>query len=310
MGFNASILMACIGLISLRMALAYSSSVNRRTLYLATAFTAAFTLFFPILSFGPGGGVTLIALTVVLLFPYKHCLIALLKRTTRSGIKKLANKVQGKYLYNSESGFFTLTSNQDDHKIWVGNVANQISSLDNQVHIESSYHMLAFVVRIQPQNFNCSILKGWPSPRFHNSEYRSRSRLVQGSFSVTPADNEFTLERATGGNFARLDDHLTPDELNNHTGYRIFGRILNNNNSLFESLFSGELYDLLIECASHSPYYEVNITPSSINIYTTLCNYDIQKINLDFLICLSNALKTLSKNGGSNEAPCTQDAAA
>ena len=292
------------------MALAYSSSVNRRTLYLATAFTAAFTLFFPILSFGTGGGVTLLTLTVVLLFPYKQCLIALLKRTTRTGTRKLAHKVQGKYLYNSESGFFTLTSNLQNQKIWVGNVANQISSLDNQVHIESSYHMLAFVARIPLQNFCCSILKGWPSPRFHDSEYRSRSRQVQGSFSVTPADNEFTHERSTGGNFATLDDYLTPDGLNKHSDYDIFGRILNNNNSQFESVFSGQLYDLLIECASHSPYYEVNITPSSINIYTTLCNYDVQKMNLDFLMSLSNALQIIVADGEFNEVPCTQDAAA
>ncbi len=313
MGFNGSLLAACIGLFSLRMALHHSNSVDQRLLYMSTAFVAAFALFFPLLSFGLEGGVTLLILTVTILFPYKQFFISILERMTRNGVKKLAQKVKGKYLYNKETGFFTLTRAQNGHKIWIGNVLNQIGSLDKKIRIQSSYYMLAFVVRLNKDpGLNCSILKGWPSPRFHDSEYRSRARLVQGSFSISPKDSQNSSERITGGDSRLLHDCLTPTKNEGNNQYGLFGRILNNNNNMFESIFSGEVYDALIDCASHSPFYEVNITPSSINIYTTLCNYDIQKINMDFLFLLSDAISAInfSSTEGTSEEPCTQDEAA
>ncbi len=315
MGYSGSLIAACIGLISLRVTLQQQATTKPGSLYLAVTFIAASALFFPLLSFGQPGAYILLLLTVVILLPYKQIFIYFLERTTRTGIKKLAYNINGRYLYNKRTGFFTLTHTHAKHKLklWVGNVLNQIGSMDKQVHIKSRYYMLAFVVRLpQKSNFNCSILKGWPAPRFHDSEYRVRSRLIQGCYSITADDINNSNERLTGGNSQQLQDCTIPREKNDHHQYALFNRVMNNNNDIFETLFSGELYDQLLDCASHSPYYEVNITPSSINIYTTLCNYEVQKVNMNFLLLLIDEMNAINHTSYSvtSEAPYTQDEAA
>ena len=316
MGITGSIIAACIGLINLRFAMHQNSIASQRKLFMATAFVAAFALFFPLLSFGISGGSILIGLTVVLLFPYKQTLIWFLERTARNGVRKLSREVKGKYLYNSASRFFTFTHVEDGHKIWVGNVLNRMGSLEQQVTAESRYYMLAFVLRLeQPPTFNCSLLKGWAAPRFHDEEYRSRTRLLKGSFTICKQDQHSTQERVTQGNCKQLEDHYDP--ASNHTRhkdprYKLFSRILSNNREEFETLFSGEAYDTLINCASHSQYYELNITPTSINIYTTLCNYEVQKFNMDLLVMLGQSIKLSqeSEDLNLNSELCTQDAVA
>ncbi|VAW79148.1 hypothetical protein MNBD_GAMMA12-402 [hydrothermal vent metagenome] len=315
MGYSGSLIAACMGLISLRVTLQRNGTIKPNSLYLAITFVAASALIFPLLSFGQTGAYTLLLLTVTILFPYKQSLIYLLERTTRTGVKKLAHNINGKYLYNKHTGFFTLTHTQAKHKLklWVGNVLNQIGSMDKQVNIKSHYYMLAFVIRLsEKSNFNCSILKGWPSPRFHNSEYRVRSRLIKGCYSISTDDISKSNERLTGGNSQQLQDCIIPKANNDHDQYALFSRVMNNNNDIFESIFSGELYDQLLDCASHSPYYEVNITPTSINIYTTLCNYEVQKVNMNFLLLLIDAVNDINNTSYSitNEVLCTQDEAA
>lgn len=149
--------------------------------------------------------------------------------------------------------------------------------------------MLAFVIELERQPpFLCSLMIGWEKPRYFEREWRA-THVIQGEFLALPFGDiglESDRGRVTGGRVADLAPY---DDLPFEMPHGLVA--LGTAPSAFNDTLNGELLQQFRRLAVQTYPYELNVTPSSVNIYTTYCGSDVQLANQTFLESLARRLE-------------------
>ena len=219
-------------------------------------------------------------------FPYVQIFLGLLAWSTESGLRQLAEELE--YPFDSKDDGLFQMEGRTKPPFWVGNVLTNARSIHPSVDKEETYYMLAFVAELpSPPPFQCSLMKGWSSPRFHDKEWRV-STIMQGdmvSLTLDDFDNR-EKSRETGGRADDLEDY---DCAEHDDRFAPFTALVQGQNE-FEKVFAGDLLEEFFESAFSSLQYEFNVTPTSVNIYTTYCGYETQRLNFELLRKLARRL--------------------
>ena len=219
-------------------------------------------------------------------FPYVQLFMGLLSWSTQSGLRQLAEELEQPFS-TQDDGLFEMQRDGKSH-IWVGNVLTKARSIHPASDREETYYMMAFVASLAaPPPFECSLMKGWSSPRYHEKEWRISTIMQGDTLSLSLEDFEAKEKsRKTGGQAQELSDY---DIVGRDERFAPFTALVKGEQE-FEELFSGEFLEEFFESAFSSLQYEFNVTPTSVNIYTTYCGYETQKLNFELLLKLAERL--------------------
>lgn len=243
-------------------------------------------LIWPLAEFSPDSRAWLLAAGAIWLFPYRQLAIAILKRTTVAAARRLAQE-WGTTL--KERGDLWEASAENR---WMGNVLTHARSLHPDVSTAQTYYMLAFSVRLDaPPPFLCSIMRGWSDPKYFAAEWRETTTLQGEVLAMSFGQMLDEDGRKTGGDPAVLADWELPDSRFGSFFVKGSGR------EPFDRVFMGEL-DVFFGCAALAAQFELNVTPTSVNIYTVYGAYPMQKRNADFLQRLAGQLSTPASPAG------------
>lgn len=289
MGYLLRIPVALVGLLLLRGFL-YPRGWGLRSIgsVLLAVIGAALTL--PLASYSRTGLVIVLIAAPVLLFPYRKLAIAYMKARTRSGLRQLAQRWGTELHEDPDSGRWEVIRQRDRGKAWVGNVLTRQGSIHPGVKRKRTGYMLAFVIELDREpSFQCSLMIGWEKPRYFEREWRA-THVIQGDFLSLPF-GELGLEsdrgRPTGGALAALAPYESVPEISAR-GFTAIGT----QPQQFARVFNGDLLGEFLRVARRTYPYELNVTPSSVNIYTTYCDAEVQKSNVDFLEKLAARLES------------------
>jgi hypothetical protein len=154
-------------------------------------------------------------------------------------------------------------------------------SIDPAVKRAEVGYMLAFVIELDHEPpFQCSLMIGWEKPRYFEREWRA-THVIHGEFLSLPFGEVGLASdrgRATGGTVSKLEPYVTmPDNLSGKVA------AIGTSPDWFARVFTPELLARFFEVATRTYPYELNVTPSSVNIYTTYCDAEVQQANLELL---------------------------
>ena len=219
-------------------------------------------------------------------FPYVQLFMGLLSWSTQSGLRQLAKEREQAFA-TQDDGLFEMQKVAKS-PIWVGNVLTKARSIHPASDREETYYMMAFVASLSaPPPFECSLMKGWSSPRYHEKEWRISTIMQGDTLSLTLEDFETKdKSRETGGQTEELKDY---DVLARDERFAPFTALVKGEEE-FEELFTGEFLEEFFESAFSSLQFEFNVTPTSVNIYTTYVGYETQKLNFELLLKLAQRL--------------------
>lgn len=290
MGYFLRIPVALLGLLLLRGFL-YPRGWGHRSIgsVLLAVIGAALTL--PLLSYGRSGLVIVLVAAPLLLFPYRRLAIAYMKARTRSGLRQLARRWGTEMREDPESGRWEVVRDHKGQTAWVGNVLTRQGSIHPGVKRKRIGYMLAFVIELnQEPPFQCSLMIGWDKPRYFEREWRA-THVIQGDFLSLPF-GELGLEsdrgRPTGGAVTALAPYEDVREISS-LGFTAVGTQVEQ----FARVFDGDTLVEFLRVARRTYPYELNVTPSSVNIYTTYCDAEVQRSNVEFLEKLAARLESV-----------------
>ncbi|UCC47871.1 MAG: hypothetical protein JSV41_10355 [Gemmatimonadota bacterium] len=280
MGYFLRIPVAVVGLLLLRGFL-YPRGWGHRSLgsVLLAVIGAALTV--PLASYSRNGLVIVLVAAPVVLFPYRRLAIAYMKARTRTGLRQLAERWGTELREDPESGRWEVVREEDGQRAWVGNVLTRQGSIHPGVKRVKIGYMLAFVIELkQKPPFHCSLMLGWDKPRYFEREWRA-THVIQGEY-LSLAFGELGLEsdrgRPTGGVVAALFPYDDLPEIASR-GFTAIGT----QPERFARVFDGDTLAEFLRLARRTYPYELNVTPSSVNIYTTYCDAEVQRSNIEFL---------------------------
>jgi hypothetical protein len=289
MGYLLRISVAVIGVLLIR-GLLYPRGWGRRSIPSALFAVIGLALTLPLASYSRLGLLLTLAGGAVLLFPYRKLAVRYLKARTRAGLRQLAQHWGTALNEDPKSGRWDVVRDEGGSKAWVGNVLTHKGPIDPGVKRKEVGYMLAFVRELSERpSFLCSLMLGWDKPRYFEREWRATS-VIHGEF-LSLAFGELGLEsergRATGG----LANELRPyDDFAGDSATTLAA--MSTDPVEFARVFGPELLEELGKVASQTYPYELNVTPTSVNVYTTYCGWDAQKANLDFIDKLVERLET------------------
>ncbi len=235
----------------------------------------------PLIRYSSFGLVIAFGAAPIMLLPYRDFAVGYLKARARAGLRQLAERWDTELIEEPESGRWDVVVERNGAKTWVGNVLTHQKSIHPGVRKSETGYMLAFVTELkQPAPFQCSLLVGWERPRYFEQEWRA-TQVMQGdylalAFGDLLADTE--RGRTTGG---KVEDLATFSDLP-ETSLRSFS-VIGTHQGEFARVFTNDFIDEFVAVAARTYPYELNVTPSSVNIYTTYCDAEVQKANIDFL---------------------------
>ncbi|HSG81717.1 MAG TPA: hypothetical protein VLC48_05670 [Gemmatimonadota bacterium] len=248
---------------------------------------AAMTL--PLARYSRVGLVIAVVASVLALFPYRFLAVRFLKARMRSGLRALARRWGSTVEEEKMTGRWDVARQEDGRKAWVGNVLTHKGSLDPKIRRKEVGYMLALVSELEREpRFLCSLMIGWEKPRYFEREWRA-THVIQGPVLSMPFGDlglERDRGRATGGVLSRLTPNKGFEELE-----PLRCVALGTNWEEFARVFSGELLDKLSHVASQTYPYELNVTPTSLNIYTTYCAREVLMANVELLEELTRRLE-------------------
>ncbi len=280
MGFLLRIPVALVGLLLVREFVYPRGWAGRRVGSVLLAIIGI-AIVMPLASYGQAGVVVALAASVLALFPYRSLAARFLKRRTRVGLLALAEDWGTVLNENKTTGRWDVAREVDGRTMWVGSVLTHKGSIDPSVRKREVGYMLAFVIELKREPpFQCSLMVGWDRPRYFEREWRA-THVIQGEYLSLPF-GEIGLEddrgRATGG----VSDRLEPFTRIDGRGDRKLAA-LGTEPAAFVRLFDADLLDAFGRVSSQTYPYELNVTPTSVNIYTTYCAPDVQKANVKLL---------------------------
>ena len=278
MGLLWRMLIATFGFILLRQVV-YPISWGHSSISRLIASVVGVLLVRPLAGYSNAGFWLCVIGLILAWFPYVGLFLGLLSWSTESGLRQLAEEQNRSF--SKADGLFQVEKTPKE-PIWIGNVLTKARSLHPSVDREETYYMLAFVVELpSPPPLQCSLMKGWSSPKYFEREWR-HSTMLRGdtlALSVDAFMDGDSKSRETGGKTAELSDF---DAREHDERFAPFVALVNNREQ-FEKLFSGEFLEEFFSSAFSSLQFEFNMTPTSINIYTTYCGYETQKQNCELL---------------------------
>ena len=154
-----------------------------------------------------------------------------------------------------------------------------IRSIDPRIRRSEVGYMLAFVIELEGEPpFQCSLMYGWKTPRYFEREWRSTyvMRSRRSAASLSDLLEGIDRGRDTGGRV----DKLHRLELD---GAREGLIAMANDDEAFRSVFSRETLDEFHRVSAQTYPFELNVTPSSVSVYTTYCDAEAQKDIVDLL---------------------------
>ena len=234
----------------------------------------------PLVQLGRDGLVALAIFGLLALFPYRAVAAVYLRARARRGMRQLASAWGGELSDDREAGLWQVRSQENGRKKWGGNVLTHIRSIDPRIRRSEVGYMLAFVIELEDEPpFQCSLMYGWKTPRYFEREWRStyvmRSRRAAASLSdlLEGVDRG----RDTGGRVDRLQRF--PDL----EGAREDLVAMGEDHQAFRAVFSGEILEEFHRVATQTYPFELNVTPTSVSVYTTYCDAEAQKNIVDLL---------------------------
>jgi|GEM_PF-2174727 len=289
MGYLLRIPVALVGLLLLRGFL-YPRGWGHRSIGTVLLAVIGAALTFPLAGYSRTGLLIVLAAAPVLLFPYRKLAIAYMKARTRSGLLQLAQRWGTELREDPDSGRWDVVRQRDGGRAWVGNVLTRQGSIHPGVKRKRTGYMLAFVIELDREPpFQCSLMIGWEKPRYFEREWRA-THVIQGDFLSLPF-GELGLERdrgrPTGGALAALAPYESVPEISAR-GFTAIGT----QPQEFARVFNGDLLGEFLRVARRTYPYELNVTPSSVNIYTTYCDAEVQGSNVEFLERLAARLES------------------
>jgi hypothetical protein len=270
---------ALIGLLLFR-AFVYPRGWAGRSLMSALWAFIGVALTLPLLAHSRAGAVAALATAILVLFPYRRVAAPYMKARTRSGLRKLAGRWGAELREDRASGRWEVVRDADS-AVWVGNVLTRKGSADPGIKKKEVGYMLAFVIELKVEPpFSCSLMFGWDEPRYFEREWRA-THVIHGEFMALPfGDIGLAADkgRATGGKVNELGSYsqLSTDQ---PVGFVALGT----NEGQFRRVFSPEFLAEFFHLAAHTFPFELNVTPTSVNIYTTYCDAGAQRACLEFL---------------------------
>ncbi|UCC73193.1 MAG: hypothetical protein JSV86_01100 [Gemmatimonadota bacterium] len=288
MDYLLRIPVALIGLLLVRGFL-YPSGWRRRSLVSALWALIGIALTFPLATHSSVGLIITGIAASTLLFPYRVLAVRYMKTRTRSGLRQLARRWGTRLQEDPRTGRWQVVRELDGRKSWVGNVLTHKGSIDPAVRRKEVGFMLAFVRELDREPpFLCSLMIGWEKPRYFEREWRA-THVIHGEFLSLPFGDVGLADdrgRATGGVASRLEPLVAlPADLERKVA------AIGANPDAFARVFTAETLERFFQVATRTYPYELNVTPSSVNIYTTYCDAEAQLANLGFLEHLVAKLK-------------------
>jgi hypothetical protein len=280
MGIVLKWILALVGLAVIRAALYRTHWGHGRVPKTVVGLALGVVAVFPLWTGSPGARLWLILLAVPVLMPWRQLAMALFERRVRRSLATLAAS-WGTSLQREGDLFEVRCPARDGRpEIWVGNVLTRVRSLHPGVGTQRAYRMLGFVVRLDREPaFQCALTKGWNAPKYHEKEWRENTTMQGEMFGLSMGDLLAEGGRETGGSAERLTEQPTvADER-----FQRFHAVRCDNPEAFGRTFQGELLDAFFASAYQTMQYECNVTPTSVNIYTTYCGPDHVRRNVEFL---------------------------
>lgn len=236
----------------------------------------------PLVTRHPGSAWVLVPVAAVWLFPFQWLVLGALRRAGLAGGRLIARQWDAPL--KTDGDLWEVV--QGDRARWMGNVLTRVRSLHPGVAAQKTYYMLAFSLKLAaPPPVLCSIMRGWTSPKYYDSEWR-QTTMMQGDFvGLSLGDALHEGKIPTGGSASALRRVDAPDP-------RLggFTAVAASDAAAFAALFSGALLDVLLDAASRTFQFEMNVTPTTVNVYTTYCGPAAQKAIVVFLETAREAL--------------------
>jgi len=221
----------------------------------------------------------LVVLGLPALFPWHALYARLLERSTRRGLTALAEEWGSAAVEDPELGLFTAerppgesgesgeSGDPRRREAWVGNALTEIRSLHPAVATRDTERSLAVVVRLEREPaLECALVRGRDRFRYHSREWRVDHAAQGAVFGMSMGDLLTEGFRETGGAVDRLGPvdglaDIDPRLAEFHT-------ILASDDDAFRHTFAGNLLDDLLDLAPFISPFELNVTPTSVNILT------------------------------------------
>lgn len=234
------------------------------------------------------GGLAVVGL--LWLLPYGAIVRAVMQAKARRGLRQLAGEWKVACLADPTTGLPEVVrplpaASGGELRASLVRVVQR--SIHPGVRKRKAFYMLAFVIPLdKPPPFLCSLMRGWFEPQYFEKHWREKTLLTGDIVSMSSA--ELQEGRETGGRREELREYNGLDE-------RLLGgfhAICGTGQQDFERAFSGEIVDGLLASCAVMMQYELDVTPTSIAIYTACCSRERQVAHVDFLERLSRALRT------------------
>ena len=293
MGYLWRIPLALFGLLLVR-GLIYPRGWGRRTLLVLLLGVLGLELTVPLITYSRTGLIITLAVGLTVLMPYHQLAVRYLKARTRAGLRAIAGRWGTELSEDPRSGLWQVTKQASGNKAWVGNVLTHMRSIHPGVKKSQARYMLAFVVELRSEPaFQCSLMVGWGSPHYFEQEWRTTYVMLGHRASLATGDLLAGADkgRITGGKVEDLEPYgdVSADRLHDF-------RALGTQEHEFARVFTEDLMETFFSLASTTHPYELNVTPSSVNIYTTYCDAEAQQANVKFLEELAARLEVTSKS--------------
>lgn len=235
----------------------------------------------PLWRYGPTVHPWMLGIGALVLLPYRQILGARIRRLSRKGAARIARAWGTPVERDSTRGRVTVrrAPSGDLRAAWIGNVLTHVRSLHPAVRTRQTYHMWATVILLpEPPCFRCSIMRGWSSPKYHALEWRENTVLQGEMMGLSMGNTLAEGGRETGGG-GPMEDHAPAG----NERFAALYNVVTDDPEAFDAVFSGALLEQFLETATRTLQYELNVTPTSVNIYTTLAGPSVQAANLAFL---------------------------
>ena len=281
------------GLVVLRQAIYAKVWGHGRWLRTALGVLAGAALVVPALRFNLGTQIPMAVLGILLGIPYRALVIRIGSRSTRRGLMRLA-ATRGTQCVEEEDELFGFRT----EGLWAGNVITHVRSLHPGVRTQQRFYMLAFSVPLTTEPpFCASMMKGWQSPKYHERQWRTTT-VMQGAMMSLSLGALREGGEVTGSDVADLAN------VSGLVDERFEGlNVMASDAEAFAATFEGEMLEPLFASAYSVLQYEMNVTKTCVNIYTTYCGPAVQQRHVEFLETLARRLSEPGKAPAPPVAP-------
>ncbi len=284
-----ALLAAALGLVLLRFTLYFRSWGHGGGLWKLVGAVAGVYLVSLLWRAEPDARPWMLVAALLSLAPWRRIRIGWLERAVVQGLEALAEEWGTEGAEDPETGLFEVDrTGNGDRPAWVGNVLTEMASLHPGVKTRETHRMLALVVRLEREPpLWCALTRGREVPVYHTREWRYDTVMKGQVFGMSMGDLLDSRARETGGTMKAL----CPVEEPGDPGFADFDTILASDDDTFRTLFADDdLRDALRDTAARTVPFELNITPTSVNILTAYCREADQRAHLAFLDALAEAL--------------------